>query len=677
MASLRQHLDGLRRTPPRRVPGKLVRLAARSVRSRRLRRYTTRRGELSDAAFLRALGGRFGSVDEVVAHVRGRTRPRFFVDATQARERARQLAAAYPRLARRTLAAAERVLCHEVDLLGSGPVRLGATIDWHTDFKVGYTWPNDVFAADIETLLLDHPCDIKVPWELNRCHHWVTLGRAYAHEPDPRLAREFVAQLDGWLVANPWPCGVNWDRAMEAAVRAVNWLWAAALFDAAPEFDTALRGRLLKSLLQHGRHILANLEYSDNNGNHYLSNGVGLLYLGVLLPELREAAAWRAKGSEIVWGELARQVRPDGVDFEQAIGYHGLVLEFWYSCVALCELNGVPVPALTRDRLGRMFDFTLAYTRPDGTFPQIGDNDDGRLAGLDDEPVGDHRRHLAVGGVLLDRPDLLGAAGDAVETALWLLGPAVLSAPRATPQPGSRAFPDGGFYVLRDRDAVMVVDAGEVGMNGIGGHGHNDMLSFDLWAGGGPLLADSGTYTYSADARARQLFRATAAHNTVRVDETEIARLGQGAWLWRIEDDAHPLVHTWRSDAEHDLLDAEHDGYARLGVRHRRRVLFDKRRRTWRIQDLVVGTGEHLVESFLHPAVPIEEVDGLRVRLRAAHGDWWIEQAEPPTGLRLERRPGWLSRAYGHRAPATVLVYVVRTALPVTLTTLIFPREGG
>src|SRR5262249_12008614 len=162
-------------------------------------------------------------------------------------------------------------------------------------------------------------------------------------------------------------------------------LWTAALFAEAPEFTPDLKRRLLKSLLQHGRHIAANLEYSDNNGNHYLSNGVGLLFLGVLLPEFPETARWRTKGQEIVWGEIERQVYPDGVDFEQGIGYQGLVLEFWYSCLLLCQHIAIAVPQLALQRLERMFEFVYAYTRPDGTFPQVGDNDDGRLAGLDDE----------------------------------------------------------------------------------------------------------------------------------------------------------------------------------------------------------------------------------------------------------------------------------------------------
>src|SRR4029077_17848454 len=95
------------------------------------------------------------------------------------------------------------------------------------------------------------------------------------------------------------------------------------------------------------------------------------------------------------------------------------------SCVLLCERTGLEVPPLVRERLQCMFDFMLAYTRPDGSFPQIGDKDDGRLAGIDDEPVGSHRRHLAVGGAMFDRPDLLAAAGGAVGGAATACRPRV------------------------------------------------------------------------------------------------------------------------------------------------------------------------------------------------------------------------------------------------------------
>jgi hypothetical protein len=332
------------------------------------------------------------------------------------------------------------------------------------------------------------------------------------------------------------------------------------------------------------------------------------------------------------------------------------------------------VPELVRPRLEKMFDFMLAVTRPDGTFPQVGDNDDGRLANLDDEPVGSHCRHLAVGGAMFERADLLAAAGEAVEMAAWLCGADTLSEPRNNKEQVSRAFAHGGFYVMRAPDAVMLIDAGEIGMRGIGGHGHNDVLSFDLWAAGSPLLVDSGTYTYTADPQARQLLLSTQAHNSVRVDGEETSRLGGDRWLWLIENDAHPTVTVWTSDVERDELVAAHDGYRRLSepVTHQRALSFDKRKRWWRIADTLSGTGEHLIEVFFHPGVAPEFDDGT-VRLRATQADLALI---PPHDTSFRQEQGWISRGYGLREPAMVLVYAVRARVPITLRTdlVLVPR---
>jgi hypothetical protein len=638
------------------------RYALRAARTRARRWQIERnRGELSDFVLLRALGDTPPEV--AFAHFA----ERFFVDPAEARRRARSIASSYPEHASRTLAAAEDAVDHVFDLLGSGRVRLGRRIDWQQDFTSGVTWPLDVLGDEQDNLRLGQPCDVKVPWELSRCHHFVTLGRAYALEPDPRYAREFADQLVAWLEDNPWPYGINWCRAMEVAVRAVNWTWAAALFASAPEFTPELKFRFLKAILQHGEHVLNNLEFADNNGNHYLSNGTGLLLLGLWFPDLVPSARWRRKGREIVWGEMARQVYPDGVDFEQGIGYQGLVAEFWYTCVLQSERVGQPVPPLVRDRLERMFDFMLAYTRPDGTFPQIGDTDDGRLAALDDEPVGSHRRHLAVGGAMFSRPDLLAAAADAVDTAIWLCGPDLLNAPRVADQVASRAFPAGGFYVMRDPDSVLVIDAGEVGMRGIGGHGHADVLSFDLWTAGADVLVDSGTYAYSADVDARQTMRATAAHNALRVDGQDSSRLGGDRWLWLIENDAQPYGLAWSSGADHDIFVGSHTGFRRLPepVDYTRRIVFDKLRGIWRVEDQLDGRGEHLVELFFHPGVPFDLCREGAV-LHAPRADVWLF---PPEGTRLRQDQGWISRGYGLRESARVLVYAVQARVPIRLRT--------
>ena len=101
-------------------------------------------------------------------------------------------------------------------------------------------------------------------------------------------------------------------------------------------------------------------------------------------------------------------------------------------------------------------------------------------------------------------PELLALADE-------LLGPA--GDPRAS-------FPDGGYHVQRsgwDADARYgVFDCGPLGD---GGHGHYDLLSVELFAGGRPLIVDPGRGTYSeAPPNLRRWFRGTAAHNTVCVD---------------------------------------------------------------------------------------------------------------------------------------------------------------
>ena len=90
------------------------------------------------------------------------------------------------------------------------------------------------------------------------------------------------------------------------------------------------------------------------------------------------------------------------------------------------------------------------------------------------------------------------------------------------PRRGARSadFPDGGYFVQRsgwDRDArLLIFDCGPLGE---GGHGHYDLLSFEAFAYGRPLVVDPGRFTYSEEPpNLRRWFRGTAAHNTVTVD---------------------------------------------------------------------------------------------------------------------------------------------------------------
>jgi Heparinase II/III-like protein/Heparinase II/III N-terminus len=67
----------------------------------------------------------------------------------------------------------------------------------------------------------------------------------------------------------------------------------------------------------------------------------------------------------------------------------------------------------------------------------------------------------------------------------------------------SASFPDGGYFTQRsgwEEDArFLIFDCGPLGD---GGHGHYDLLSVEVCAGGRPLIVDPGRFTYADDTSA-------------------------------------------------------------------------------------------------------------------------------------------------------------------------------
>src|SRR5712692_7772965 len=209
----------------RRPPGYLVRRAvdAAGRRARRPWSYLYPRW-LTDRALLAALGA--DNFDRVWDEL---SRQPFFVSCADRASSAKRFAAEYPDAGDVLVGAADAVLRHEFDLLGSGPQPLGTPLPWHTDFKTGRQWPL-AYCTDIEYNELDRPTDVKVPWELSRCQHFTRLGQAYWMTGDERYAEEFVAETTDWIAANPLSYGVNWACAMDVALRAISWIWGFHFF---------------------------------------------------------------------------------------------------------------------------------------------------------------------------------------------------------------------------------------------------------------------------------------------------------------------------------------------------------------------------------------------------------------------------------------------------------------
>jgi hypothetical protein len=551
----------------------------------------------------------------------------------------------------RLLERAEQIVAHRFDLLGSGPTDLGPTIDWQRDFKSGRRWP-DVHISLVPTVFPDDSSDIKVPWELARCQHLPLLSAAHRVSGKQRYLDELGAQLDSFIAANPVEFGAPWSCTMDVAIRAANWVAALCMAMPAAAHEPWLECTL-GSLLLHCRFIRTHLEWGEVRGNHYLSDVVGLLVACAPFSAGAEGRAWARWATQELEHELAHQVRRDGCDHEASISYHRLVTELFLcgtqAADALCP------GALSddyRERLQRMLQFVSDYTRPDGLAPQIGDADDGRFLPLGDYGAADQRDHR----------HLFAQAGEP-----WRLGS------------GHAAYPDGGWYVMRHGELWAIVRCGDVGLGGLGGHAHNDQLSFELVLGGQPLVVDPGSYLYTADPRARNEFRSTVSHSTLSVGGHEQNEL-RTDYLFSLAEQAHAGRLRFEADGPVAVFEGEHSGFRVLGhaVRHRRELHFDGAARVVHVTDTVLcARGEELLWSF--PLAPSGEASARESGARVSFSG--VELEIEADGTTFEICDGWVSPSYGVRlaAPVVRVRRIARSDQDVTRFTLSvqFTRPTG
>lgn len=522
---------------------------------------------------------------------------------------------------------AARAMRREVDMLGSGTVRLTEPINWHSDFKTATQWPMNP-SLRLRVNNLANPSDIKVPWELSRLQWLLPVGQAYVLDGGNERAQFARTIIEEWMAANPVCQGPNWFCAMDVALRAIAICWLFQAFKDNPLWrDTDFLERLVKLLILHGRFIETNLEFADVNGNHLTSDLAGLTVIGVALGGAGIARRWLDLSWRLLSQELPLQVPADGVCREGSLPYHRLVAEL-FLLPALARRNvGLPVETAYLQRLTAMAAVTRAATRPDGEIPIWGDADDGRVLPLGTQALNDHR-YLVETLTSMNTPP----KSPACDETLWWLGtgdggPVDLSAP------ASSAFADSGAYILRGDDDYIFIDAGPVGMDGRGGHGHNDCLSLEASLEGVRLIVDPGCYVYTADWQARNRFRSTAAHNTPQINGVEINRIPRADWLWYLANDAVPEIRHWSTSADIDLLVAAHSGYGWLAspVTPVRAVMLEKSTHRLFIADGFSGDGEHSVRIpfTFAPGISVEPVTDGVWRLKGGDASFLLVISSP------------------------------------------------
>ncbi len=581
------------------------------------------------------------------------------------------------------VAAAKRIREGWLDVFALKNLDLGSPPRWNRDPKTGIEAPL-AFGKKLDYRDPDLVGDIKYLWEPNRHLHLVTLAQAFSLTGDERYVETLIEHLDSWFIACPYPLGPNWASALEPAIRLINWSVAWQLLAGAENvFGTRerreFRARWLRSIYQHCRFVRGWLSLHSSANNHLIGESAALYIAALTWPCWRESRRWRAAGKAILEREALAQNAPDGVNREQAVSYQQFVFDFLLLSLLAGRANNDNFSPAYEARLEAMLDFVASIMDAGGNVPMFGDADDGYVLRLhQEEHFSVFKSLLATGAILFRRGDFKLKAGRLDDKTRWLLGPdadarfAALDTEK-TRLPQRQQFPEGGYYILgaefeTPKEIRIVADAGPLGYRSIAAHGHADALSFTLSAGGLEFFVDPGTYAYHTQARWRNYFRGTAAHNTVRVDGLDQSEIG-GNFMWLRK--ARAGCSLWLSSAHKDTFEGWHDGYMRLPdpVKHRRLIELDKRARRVVIEDTLEMAEEHDIELLFHcsedcsvDAVPDGHLlsrDGASVKLVLPKNEHSVTEIHAGS---VQPIFGWVSREFDRRHPAPTLVWRARLA---------------
>jgi len=614
---------------------------------------------MRDASLLARTTGEWRSVDELLDHLLKRPSSSFLLPHGSTTTAHQFLKESYSAYVSNMLDKADAICRNEIELFGK-TFYYPQYIDWHRDPASGWRWPLKHRSGMSRYLYSEIiQADPILLWELNRHQHFITLGIAYWLTGDQKYAGAFISHINNWIETNPLQHGVNWYYPLEISIRLLAWTTAFQFFRSSPEFRERAGKSFLISLWQQADFLSRHLQNTreDVPNNHMISELAGMILVGTVFPEFSKAREWREKGLQLLTQQVTAQTHSDGVNKEQATGYHRFVVELLTLVVMQSRHGNLPPIPEIENMLAKMLDYIGYNLTPDGAAPQWGDSDYGRALGLGGKKdFWDFRPALSVGAVLYARPDWKFMAGCFDEEAFLLLGIEGVNMwgkiEACMPEKTSCGFPVAGQYVLRDSwtsdTDVAFFRCGPYGLGGEGhcAHAHNDLLSLVLWINGKPALVDAGTYTYHG--ALRDYFRLTAAHNTVMVDALEQAAPVPN-FNWRRIPEARCIE--WSKNRVVGSLSYPNQVEFIREVNH-------PAKKTWEITDNFWGDdGFHEITWFYHFAAGLDlrqdESGGHVIAEANSVPCFWV--MAPGNDVRVEFVSGWVSRDYGKKEANSIL----------------------
>jgi hypothetical protein len=501
--------------------------------------------------------------------------------------------------------------------------------------------------------------DIKRTWEMGRFTWATLLARAYHATGHDKYAAAFWHYTERFLAANPPNQGPHWASAQEVALRLMALGFCYTVIATAKSSTQRRKDMLAAAVAAHARRIPPTLGYARaQDNNHLLSEALGLSTAVALLPDHEEAERWAALGKRYYTRAVQRQVNKQGAYSQHSANYQRLMLQLALWARLLGRRLEAPLADAVNERAAAATQWLRKLVDPDsGRTANLGPNDGAYILPLTVQPFADYRPVLQAASRAF-RAGYTFAPGAWDEMSLWF-----------DLEDKGQANSDKGQHPVRLRGANSWAYLRAAHFENRPGHA--DQLHLDLCWRGHNLARDAGSYRYNAPPPWDNALAGTAVHNTVTINgRDQMTRAGRFLWLdWA---QAHVL------EVGAKRASAEHDGYRRLGLIHRRSVAVDGDQ--WTVRDEVLGR-EQTVTARLHWLLPdwpwaleggrlqltSPEGETIALSIKAAGAQNTLVRAGERLAGELDFPPilGWYSPTYDLKEPALSFIAEVRGKAPL------------
>ena len=374
--------------------------------------------------------------------------------------------------------------------------------------------------------------------------------------------------IDQWIQSNKIGFGDSW-HSYTTSLRIRNWIWMFRVF---PELKNSIR---LKSLWTQLCWLYKHPEIC-HGGNHWLENLTSQIIVSLQFENNYAEIIYKSSIKQLK-KELNSQILLDGGHEERSAAYHILILDRLVEVGWVIQIVNNERPLWLIDAIQKMTKWLCLIRINKGGLPLFNDSP------KDICPDIDEVKDFAISYLNNQENNLFGIRK--------FLSKEMKNSNSLPPNTEFNNFKipkivdlknTGWVFIRPTKEWELIFKSGPSCPKHLPAHAHSDLLSFDLFRNGNPIISETGTSLYGNSLK-RQFERSGAAHNVLRLAKSnhlseEIPKWIEPVDIWsnfRAGRKAKTLTRSVKQiNNSKFFISCSHNGFKSLKAYHKREITF-------------------------------------------------------------------------------------------------------